>query len=162
MNCVIIIYVKINIHFFLSLSIFGFNNWIICWCTSSRHRSSYVIRIEYIVNFYIIVFIEAERNKDETPIAIYDVINLESAKRYECQSSDRNLYHRISALTGLDYLYFDIDYDSENRYLIVSYHCDKMFFTKQNDDLILVKSECYKSKDILGKCGKDMINLYKI
>lgn len=104
--------------------------------------------------------LEAERNKDENSIAIYDVINLIRAKHNECRSSDRNLYHRISALTGLDYLYLDIDYDSENRYLIVSYHCDKMFFTKQNDDLILVKSECYKAKDILGKCGTEISERY--
>jgi len=104
--------------------------------------------------------LEAERNKDENSIAIYDVINLVRAKRNECRSSDRNLYHRISALTGLDYLYLDIDYDSENRYLIVSYNCDKMFFTKQNDDLILVKSECYKAKDILGKCGTEISERY--
>lgn len=104
--------------------------------------------------------LEEGKSKDENYIAIYDVINLVRAKHNECQSSDRNLYHRISALTGLDYLYFDIDYDSENRYLIVSYHCDKMFFTKQNDDLILVKSECYMAKDILGKCGKEISERY--
>ena len=70
------------------------------------------------------------------------------------------MYHRISALTGLDSLFFDIDYDSENRYLIVSYYFDKMFFTKQNDDLILVKSEYYNAKDILGKCGKEISERY--
>ncbi len=104
--------------------------------------------------------LEAERNKDENSIAIYDVINLVRAKRKECQSSDRDLYYRISGLTGLDYLYLDIDYDSENRYLIVSYRCDRMFFTKQNDDLVLVKSECYKAKDILGKCGTEISERY--
>lgn len=99
-------------------------------------------------------------NKDENSISIYNVINLVRNKYNKCRSLDRNLYHRISALTGLDYLYLDIDYDSENRYLIVSYHCNKMFFTKQNDDLILVKSEYYKAKDILGKCGTEISERY--
>lgn len=76
------------------------------------------------------------------------------------RNKDENLYYRISALTGLDYLYLDIDYDSENRYLIVSYYCGKMFFTKQNDDLILVKSECYKAQDILGKFGTEISERY--
>ena len=104
--------------------------------------------------------LESERNKDENSIAIYDVINLVRSKRSECQSSDRNLYHRISALTGLDYLYFNIDYDSENRYLIVSYHCDKMFFIKQNGDLILTGDLGIYGKDILGKCGKEISERY--
>lgn len=99
-------------------------------------------------------------NKDENSISIYNVINLIRNKYDECKSLDRNLYHRISALTDLDYLFLDIDYDYENRYLIVSYHCNKMFFTKQNDDLILVKSEYYKAKDILGKCGKEISERY--
>lgn len=104
--------------------------------------------------------LEEDRNKDENSIAIYDVINLVRAKRNECKSSDSNLYHRISALTGLDYLFLEIDYDSENRYLIVSYHCKEMFFTKKDDDLVLVKSEYYKAKDILGKCGKEISERY--
>lgn len=104
--------------------------------------------------------LEQDRNKDENSISVYDVINLVRNKYNECKSLDRNLYHRISGLADLDYLFLDIDYDYENRYLIVSYHCNDMFFTKQNDDLILVKSEYYNAKDILGKCGKEISERY--
>ena len=106
------------------------------------------------------LLLEQDINKDESSISIYDIINLVRKKYAECKSLDRNLYHRISALTGLDYFYLDIDYDSENSYLIVRYHGDKMFFTKQNDDLILVKSEHHKAKDILGKCGNEISERY--
>lgn len=104
--------------------------------------------------------LEQDRNKDENSISVYDVINLVRNKYDECKSLDRNLYYRINVLTDLNYLYLDIDFDSENRYLIVSYHCNKMFFTKQNNDLILVKSEYYNAKDILGKCGKEISERY--
>lgn len=100
--------------------------------------------------------LEQDRNKDKNSISVYDLLNLVRKKYDECKSCDRTLYHRISDLEDLDYLFLDIDYDGENRYLIVSYHCNDMFFTKQNDDLVLVKSEYYRGKDILGKCGEDI------
>lgn len=104
--------------------------------------------------------LEQDRNKDETSISVYDVINLIKNKYSECKSLDHNFYHRIYSLTGLDYLFLDVDFDSKNKYLILSYHCSKMFFTKENDDLILVKSEYYNAKDVLGKCGKEISERY--
>jgi len=104
--------------------------------------------------------LEQEKGKDEDSISVYDVINLVRNKYEKCKSLDRNLYHSISALTGLNYLFLDINYDYKNKYLIVSYYCNDMFFTKQNNDLILVKSEYYDAKNILGKCGKEISERY--
>lgn len=104
--------------------------------------------------------IEQENNKDEHSICVYDVINLVRNKYKYCQSLDLNLIYSISDLTNLDYLFLNIDFDCKNKYLIVSYHCNKMFFTKQNNDLILVKSKYYNAQDILGKCGKEISERY--
>lgn len=104
--------------------------------------------------------IEQEINKEENSISMYDVINLVRKKYEEYKLLDYTLCRNISGLTDLDIIFLDVDFDYENSQLIIKYYKDNMYFTKQNNDLILVKSEYYDAKNILGKCGKEISERY--
>lgn len=104
--------------------------------------------------------LEDEICKDEYSVSIYDVLKLMRKKYDECKSLDRHLRWNIDSLTGLASLFFDIDFDCENKYLIISYHCNGMYFTKKDGDLIIRKSEYYAAKNILGKCGDEISKRY--
>lgn len=106
------------------------------------------------------LILEQENNNDEYSISIYDLVTLIREKYRKCKFLDDELRYSIRRLADLDTLFLDVDYDCKNRQLIISYHCDKMFLTKQNDDLILVKSEYFDAMDILGKCGDEISKIY--
>lgn len=103
--------------------------------------------------------LEQERCKDENSISLWDVLTLSRIKYEECNLADHKLCWRIKDMLGESVSIYSSDYDTENKQLIIRSN-GRIYFTKQNGELFIVKSESYDANNILAKCGDEISKRY--
>ena len=104
--------------------------------------------------------LEQEKCKDKDSISIYNLMKLMRKKYEEWLSIENNLNYYMERKINTDIFFFHLDFDCENKNLIIRYHGDEAFFTKKDGDLIISKSAWCDAKDALGKCGDEISKCY--
>ena len=104
--------------------------------------------------------LEQRRYKDDNSISIYSLMKLMRKKYNEWKYIENDLCFYIERKTDNDVFFLHLDFDCENKYLIIQYHGNEAFFTKKDGDLIIVKSAWSDAKNILGNCGDEISKCY--
>jgi len=106
-----------------------------------------------------------EKCKDSECVSLYDVLTIVSGKRRSYDRAEHKFENYLEV--GMDdYYSFRLNpystkiFDYERMELKVGYNFDYVTFIKINGDLIIKKSDTYKARDLLYKCGEKISNYY--